>query len=263
MKQHTLLGIAAALTAFVLVVIGALVGQMSQTGAPVAADTVIVPTEAPVSAPVALDPTVEALIREREAAYQQALAEANRRLAEANRHLEAANRQIAQQTNQQQSAPAAQNPASAQNPAPAQPTYPISIEQAQAIASNLANGATLTKPAELVRYQGTPAYEVIFDRSAVYVDAQSGAVIASTLTQPQPATTQQGITADQAAQIALAYRGGGQIKKVKFERERGIDVYEVKFTDGAEVYVAASDGAVVYARLDKAKKEDDDHKDDD
>lgn len=263
MKQHTLLGIAAALTAFVLVVIGALAGQMSQTGAPVAADTVIVPTEAPVSAPVALDPTVEALIREREAAYQQALAEANRRLAEANRHLEAANRQIAQQTNQQQSAPAAQNPASAQNPAPAQPTYPISTEQAQAIASNLANGATLTKPAELVRYQGTPAYEVIFDRGAVYVDAQSGAVIASTLTQPQPATTQQGITADQAAQIAIAYRGGGQIKKVKFERERGIDVYEVKFTDGAEVYVAASDGAVVYARLDKAKKEDDDHKDDD
>ena len=263
MKQHTLLRIAAALTAFVLVVIGALVGQMSQTGAPVAADTVIVPTEAPVSAPVALDPTVEALIREREAAYQQALAEANRRLAEANRHLEAANRQIAQQTNQQQSAPAAQNPASAQNPAPAQPTYPISIEQAQAIASNLANGATLTKPAELVRYQGTPAYEVIFDRGAVYVDAQSGAVIASTLTQPQPATTQQGITADQAAQIAIAYRGGGQIKKVKFERERGIDVYEVKFTDGAKVYVAASDGAVVYARLDKAKKEDDDHKDDD
>jgi len=250
MKQHTLLGIAAALTAFVLVVIGALAGQMSQTGAPVAADTVIVPTEAPVSAPVALDPTVEALIREREAAYQQALAEANRRLAEANRHLEAANRQIAQQTNQQQSAPA-------------QPTYPISTEQAQAIASNLANGATLTKPAELVRYQGTPAYEVIFDRGAVYVDAQSGAVIASTLTQPQPATTQQGITADQAAQIAIAYRGGGQIKKVKFERERGIDVYEVKFTDGAEVYVAASDGAVVYARLDKAKKEDDDHKDDD
>ena len=250
MKQHTLLGIAAALTAFVLVVIGALVGQMSQTGAPVAADTVIVPTEAPVSAPVALDPTVEALIREREAAYQQALAEANRRLAEANRHLEAANRQIAQQTNQQQSAPA-------------QPTYPISTEQAQTIALSLANGATLTKPAELVRYQGTPAYEVIFDRGAVYVDAQSGAVIASTLTQPQPATTQQGITADQAAQIAVAYRGGGQIRTVELERERGIDVYEVKFTDDAEVYVAAADGAVVYARLDKAKKEDDDHKDDD
>jgi uncharacterized membrane protein YkoI len=257
MKQHTLLGIAAALTAFVLVVIGALVGQVSQTGAPTPTDTVIVPTEAPVSAPVALDPTVEALIREREAAYQQALAEANRRLAEANQRVEEANRQIAQQTNQQQSAPAAQNPA------PAQPTYPISTEQAQTIALSLSNGATLTKPAELVRYQGTPAYEVIFDRGAVYVDAQSGAVIASTLTQPQPATTQQGITADQAAQIAIAYRGGGQIKKVKFERERGIDVYEVKFTDGAEVYVAASDGAVVYARLDEAKKEDDDHKDDD
>jgi hypothetical protein len=104
MKQHTLLGIAAALTAFVLVVIGALVGQVSQTGAPTPTDTVIVPTEAPVSAPVALDPTVEALIREREAAYQRALAEANRQLAAANQRVEEANRQIAQQTNHEPAA---------------------------------------------------------------------------------------------------------------------------------------------------------------
>ncbi|MGQ9827127.1 MAG: PepSY domain-containing protein [Roseiflexus sp.] len=258
MKQHTLLGIAAALTAFILVVIGALAGQVSQTGIPAATDTVVVPTETPVSAPVALDPTVEALIREREAAYQRALEEANRQLAEANQRIETANRQIAQQTAQQQSAPAAQNSA------PTQPTYPVPPEQAQAIALSLANGATLTKPAELVLYQGTPAYEVIFDRGAVYIDAQSGAVIANTLAQPQPqSVAQMGITSDQAAQIAIAYRGEGQIKKVEFERERGVDVYEVKFTDGAKVYVAASDGAVVYARLDKAQNNDDKRNDKD
>ena len=253
MKQHTLLGIAAALTAFVLVLIGALAGQISQSSAPVAsvatdavADPVVVSTEAPASAPAVLDPALEALIREREAAYQRALAEANRRL-------EAANSQVAQQMNQQQSAPAPQGPAAAQ------PAYPISTEQAQAIALGLANGATLARPAELVRYQGAPAYEVIFDRGAVYVDAQSGAVLASTLTQSQPQPVgQTRITPDQAAQIAIAYRGGGQIRKVELEHERGVEAYEVKFTDGAKVYVAVSDGAVVYARLDKASKRDSD-----
>jgi uncharacterized membrane protein YkoI len=255
MNQRTLLGIAAALTAFVLVVVGALVGRVTQTDAPVAADVVMAPTLAPTDASIVLDPTVEALIRERESAYQQALNEANQQLTEANWRLKEANRQIAQQQSSQQAAEQQNNP---QNTA-----YPVSAEQAHIIASRLAPGALLTKPAELVLYQGTPAYEVVFERGAVYVDARSGSVLANTLTQPQPATTQQGITADQAAQIAVAYRGGGQIRTVELERERGIDVYEVKFTDDAEVYVAAADGAVVYARLDKAKKEDDDHKDDD
>ncbi len=237
MDQRTLLGVAAALTAFVLVVIGALVGRVTQTAVPSATDVVVVPTQAPTDAPVALDPTVEALIRQREVAYRQALNEANQRLEEANRRIE-------QQAAAQQSAP----------------TYPVSAEQAQAIAQNLAQGANLVKPAELVLYQGAPAYEIVFDAGAVYVDAQSGTAFANTLAQP---AASQPVNAEQAAQIALAYRGGGQIREVKFERERGIDVYEVKFTDGAEVYVAASDGAVVYARLDKAKEEekrDDDEK---
>lgn len=267
MKQHTLLGIAAALTAFVLVLIGALAGQILQSSAPVTsvatdavADPVVVSTEAPASAPAALDPAMEALIREREAAYQQALEEANKQLAEANRRLEAANRQVAQQMNQQQSAPAPQAPAAAQ------PAYPISTEQAQAIALGLANGATLARPAELVLYQTTPAYEVIFDRGAVYIDAQTGAMLASTLTQPQPQplaqpVAQTRITPDQAAQIAIAYRGGGAIRKIELEHKRGVEAYEVKFTDSAKVYVAASDGAVVYARLDKAsERKGDDHK---
>lgn len=250
MKQSTLLGIAAALTAFVLVLVGALAGQLTQTSA-VATPTAVEATAAPTDTAVALDPAVEAVIREREAAYQQALTEANRQIAEANRRLEEANRQIAQQAAPQAAAP--------QQSAP---TYPVSAEQAQAIAQNLAQGATLIKPAELVLYQGAPTYEVIFDIGAVYVDARNGTVLANTLVQSaafpaQPVAPAQQVSAEQAAQIAIVYRGGGQVRKIERENERGIDVYEVKFTDGAKVYVAVSDGAVVYARLDKAQEDDD------
>lgn len=263
MKQSTLLGIAAALTAFVLVLVGALAGRLTQTSAS-ASPTVVEATTAPTEAAVALDPTVEALIREREAAYQQALNQANQQITEANRRLEEANRRITEQAAQQAAQPAAAQQPNHVASAPGQtaPAYPIAAEQAQTIALSLAQGATLTRPAELVLYQGTPAYEIIFDTGAVYVDAQNGAVLANTLVQPaafpaQPVAPAQPINAEQAAQIAIAYRGGGQVRKVERENERGMDVYEVKFTDGAEVYVAASDGAVVYARLDKAKGDDD------
>ncbi len=259
MKQSTLLGIAAAMTAFVLVLVGALAGQLTQPGASVT-PAVVEATAAPTDATVVLDPTVEALIREREAAYQRALAEAQQRLAEANRQLEEANRQIAQQQAVQQPVQASTSQGSA--PATAASAPAVSADQAQAIALNLAQGATLVRPAELVLYQGVPAYEVIFATGAVYVDAQNGAVLASTLAQPaQPVAQVQDISAEQAAQIAITYRGGGQVRKVERENEHGMEVYEVKFIDGAEVYVAASDGAVVYARLDKAddrEKHDDD-----
>lgn len=262
MKQSTLLGIAAAMTAFVLVLIGALAGQLTQPGAPVT-PAVVEATTAPPDVTVVLDPTTEALIREREATYQQALAEAQQQLVEANRRIEAANRQIAQQQAVQQPVQqqAVQQPVQAstsQGSAPATAAYApaVSADQAQAIALNLAQGATLVRPAELVLYQGVPAYEVIFATGAVYIDAQNGAVLASTLV--QPVAQVQDISAEQAAQIAIAYRGGGEVRKVERENEHGVEAYEVKFTDGAEVYVAASDGAVVYARLDKAKNNDDD-----
>ncbi|MFQ3631156.1 PepSY domain-containing protein [Roseiflexus sp.] len=276
MKQSTLLGIAAAMTAFVLVLVGALAGQLTQPGASVT-PAVVEATTAPTDVTVVLDPTTEALIREREAKYQQALIEAQQRLVEANRRIEAANRQVAQQQaiQQQVQQQAVQQPVQQQatqgsSPMSAAYTPVVTAEQAQTIASNLAQGATLVKPAELVLYQGVPAYEVIFENGAVYIDAQNGAVLANTLVQPvaqvQPIAQMQNISAEQAAQIAIAYRGGGQVREVERENEHGVEAYEVKFTDGAEVYVAASDGAVVYARLDKAEKnDDDDHekKDDD
>jgi uncharacterized membrane protein YkoI len=258
MMNRTMLFIAATLTAFMLVVIGGVVSRISTTSSPEPVPTEIVVEMTPISVP-ALDPTAEALLREREAAYQAALAEANRRLAEANQQLNTAQRELNEMSAQVSvPAPAAPAPAApapaAPAPAPAAPApaappapvYAVSPEQAQAIAQANAQGATLIRAPELVSLQGVPAYEVVFDRGAIYVDAQTGAILANTIsTGTQVANA---INEDQAIAAAVAYMGGGTVAKVKREYEHGVDVYEVKFADGSEVYVDAYSGQVVYAR---------------
>ncbi len=284
--NRTMLLIAATLTAFVLVVIGGVVSRISTTSAPEPVPTEIVVETTPVVVP-ALDPTAEALLREREAAYQAALAEANRRLAEANQQLNIAQRELNEMA-AQESAPAPAAPASAAPapaapapaapapvvpapvaPAPAAPApaappapvYAVSPEQAQAIAQANAQGATLIRAPELVSLQGVPAYEVVFDRGAIYVDAQTGAILANTIsTGTQVANA---INEDQAIAAAVAYMGGGTVAKVKREYEHGVDVYEVKFADGSEVYVDAYSGQVVYAKVKNTVNENDDGKKDD
>jgi Tfp pilus assembly protein FimV len=259
MMNRTMLFIAATLTAFMLVVIGGVVSRISTTSSPEPVPTEIVVEMTPISVP-ALDPTAEALLREREAAYQAALAEANRRLAEANQQLNTAQRELNEMSAQVSvPAPAAPAPAApapaALAPAPAAPApaappapvYAVSPEQAQAIAQANAQGATLIRAPELVSLQGVPAYEVVFDRGAIYVDAQTGAILANTIsTGTQVANA---INEDQAIAAAVAYLGGGTVAKVKREYEHGVDVYEVKFADGSEVYVDAYSGQVVYAKL--------------
>jgi uncharacterized membrane protein YkoI len=211
MNQRTLLLIATVLTGFLLVIGGGLAGRIF-TKAPLAASAppaTVVAATVQVSAPTVaaeLDPTVQTLIREREATYQQALADANAQLSEANSRIEQANQQIAAANTQikvQEAArptskpvaiPRAAPPAA---PIPAAPTtqpaapaaqpaaaYAISVEQAQAIALAYAPGAQLQRPAELVRFQGTPAYEVALDRGTLYIDAQSGQVIYSGIVAP-------------------------------------------------------------------------------
>lgn len=232
MSQRTMLIIAAALTAFVLVLVGGVAARLSQPADSQAATSA---PAVPADAEITLDPTAQALLAEREAAYQQALAEANRRIDQANAQLAQANAQLAQ-------APAVAAPASSA----AAPGYAIAAEQAQQIALGAAPGAALRKPAELVLYQDRPAYEVALDRGLVYVDAQSGAILANGAVAP---ATQGAVSPEQAAQIAVAYRGGGEVREVERERERGASVYEVKFSDGGEVYVDAATGQVVYARI--------------
>jgi len=273
MMNRTMLFIAATLTAFMLVVIDGVVSRISTTSSPEPVPTEIVVEMTPISVP-ALDPTAEALLREREAAYQAALAEANRRLAEANQQLNTAQRELNEMSAQVSvPAPAAPAPAApapaALAPAPAAPApaappapvYAVSPEQAQAIAQANAQGATLIRAPELVSLQGVPAYEVVFDRGAIYVDAQTGAILANTIsTGTQVANA---INEDQAIAAAVAYMGGGTVAKVKREYEHGVDVYEVKFADGSEVYVDAYSGQVVYAKVKNTVNENDDGKKDD
>ncbi|MFN3373612.1 MAG: PepSY domain-containing protein [Chloroflexus sp.] len=167
-------------------------------------------------------------------------------------------------------APAAPAPAPAAPPAP---TYAVSQQQAQEIALANAGGATLVRAPELVSLQGTPAYEVVFDRGAIYIDAQTGAVLANTIAAPQVAQPNP-ISPDQAVAAATAYLGGGTVVEVEREYEHGVDVYEVKFSDGSEVYVDAYTGQIAYAKIkndggdnddddDEKKDDDDDEKKDD
>lgn len=239
MTQRTMLIIAAGLTAFVLVLVGGLANRLSS-------GTAMVPTATTASAPAqategTLDPTVEALIREREAAYQQALAEANSRLEQANQQLA----EMAQQT-----VPAAEQAvttAPAVAPAVAPVTYAVTPEQAQQLALERVPGATLIRTPEVVSYQGVAAYEVVLDQGTLYLDAQSAAVLADSTTTRAASGGQ--ITAEEAAQAALLYAGGGTVRKTELEQERGVLVYEVKFADESEIYVDATTGQVIYAKI--------------
>lgn len=201
MSQRTLLAAAAAITSFILVVAVALAGRL--TGG----DAATSPTEATAS------------FAEREAAYQATIAEANRRL-------ELANQQLASQPTP---------------PGPPAAGYAVSGEQAQTLALAAAPGATLTRPAELVRFQGTPAYEVVLDRGTIYIDAERATVLAN-------GAGGEPVSPEQAAQIAQTYRGGGEVDEV--ERAHG-GTYEVEFSDGATVYVDPAHGQIVYAQLDE------------
>lgn len=171
-QQRSMLMIAAALTAFILVLLAGLATRLSQTAT--ALPTTVADTLAtPVASTVVLDPATAALVQEREAAYQAALAEANSRLAQANQ-------QLAQAPIASGAAPAAVSPRGAE----------------QAAVSSF--------------------------------------------------------SAEQAAAVAVSYRGGGVVRSVERESEHGMQVYEVKFTDGGKVYVDVASGQVVYARLTEA-----------
>lgn len=272
MNQRTAISLAAALTALVLAAVG-LTAWLNRPAEPAPSGA---PAEVAASDPTAgaLDPTVEALMREREAAYQAALAEANARLEAANAEVARANAQVAQAAEGQQQLheqlAQAQAPVVVQAPAaqaaPAAPSFAVTPEQAQATALAVAPGAAVSAAPELVSFEGAPAYEVRLDRGLVYVDAQSGAVLANGAAQP-PAPAAQGpaISGEQAAQLAIAYRGGGEVDEVERDEEDGLQVYEVKFRDGSKVYVDAASGQVVYARIQQGGGEDehdDEHEDD-
>jgi uncharacterized membrane protein YkoI len=80
---------------------------------------------------------------------------------------------------------------------------------------------------------------------------------------PVQGTSTLTLSAEQAITVALAYRGTGSVQGVELKEERGLNVYEVTFTDGGEIYVDATSGQVVYAQLSNGDGGDDDDEHDD
>lgn len=119
------------LTAFVLMLVGGVVATLAAPQR-----TAVEPATVPLA--------------QREAEWQQLLAEANARLKQAY---------------------AAENP-----PAPAQ-SPDIGVLGAARAALLAVPGARLIRPPELVNYEGTPAYEVLFDQGPVYLDAATGQLL--------------------------------------------------------------------------------------
>jgi uncharacterized membrane protein YkoI len=140
MNQRLALLLATGLSTFLLVTGGAIAGRVTQ------AEATLTPTVAPTE-------DIVALLQEREAQYQQLLAQANAQLEQA----------YAQQTAQPSPTPESQ--------------YPITPDQAAMIAMGQVPGATLMSTPELVNFQGAIAYEVVLNRGKVYVDATTGTVL--------------------------------------------------------------------------------------
>ena len=157
MNQKFVLIMAASITAFVLVIGGAIVGRAGQ------------PDVAVTLTPDAAEG--QAIYAQREAEYQARLDEANAALAAA----------YAQQgTVAQNSSPAVQLAVS--EPVT---TATISPQDAMLVAAINAPNANILRTPELVNYQGTVAYEVTLDLGVMYVDANTGLLLYNGTAQPQ------------------------------------------------------------------------------
>ncbi len=179
MNQKIAFLFAGILTAFLLVIGGGLAGRLSQSSAAPAPAPTAAPADA---APVAqIDPSAQliAQMQQREAAYQQLIDQANQRLQAAYAQQQATVAQI----NQARSAAPARSAQPAQTQAPAaaaaaQPAAPsLSPEAAINIAINASNGKRMTREPQLVLFENQVAYEIGFTNGAIYIDANSGAVL--------------------------------------------------------------------------------------
>lgn len=269
MNQRMMLPIAATLTAFILVVVGSLATYMTiiPEAQPIKTNNTVSAVNAadiPSTAQPAVDLATETLIKQREAAYQKALADANQRIEQANQQVATMNAQLAQ--------------AKVAKPAPSAPSspYALSVEQAQDIALSLAPGARLTKTPEVVSYQGASAYEVVLNVGTLYINAQTGAILGTKAAASAPATNTAAsapatniaasapvvaatatsvpvvstlISPEQAATIAVSYRGSGKVQMVGLQRERGVDFYLVVLDDGSQIIVDAANSQVLYANI--------------
>jgi hypothetical protein len=156
MNQKFFLTLAAAITACILVIGGAIIGQAAQP------DIVTLTPDAA---------EIQNLYAQREAQYKA-------RLEEANAALSAAYAQ------QQETAAQTSNPTQPVVEAPVPAT--ISPQDALLVAAITAPRAKILRLPELVNYQGVVAYEITLDAGVLYVDANTGALLYDGTKQTQP-----------------------------------------------------------------------------
>jgi uncharacterized membrane protein YkoI len=138
-RKNALL-MASALTALILVLVGGVATRLSDDASAQGAQVD--------AASTGLDEQALAVMQERENAYRQMIDQANQLLAG--------------------------TPADS-----GAPTFPISADTAVAIVLTTVRGGELQKPPELVDYMGAAAYEVSLVQGLVYVDANTGKILAN------------------------------------------------------------------------------------
>ncbi len=193
MKMKWAVPLSVFITVIILSVIGGIVFSKNRgTAAPAIATA------------AAMDPT-------REAQYQALIAQANETIAQANQKIA--------ELSANQAAPVV-------TPTP----YPVSADQASAIASRASGEIALAIP-ELVNYSGNVSYSVTFPDGVVYVDANSGKVLYNGVQVTQI------ISKDQAAQIAINYTGDSRVVDVMSGYYNNAPAYQVTFSNGEKVYI--------------------------
>lgn len=176
MNQRNALAVSACITAFILVIAGAVAAYFARGGTASHSASATPATLAQETTTTASDtgPDLQTLIDQREATYRQQLEQANRQLQQANAQLQQAYKQLQAQTPTAVPVPSDAGQTQFASSAPA---YAVTPEQAAIIALNAVPGSMLSRTPEVVNYQGSVAYEVQLDGGPVYVDAQSGQIL--------------------------------------------------------------------------------------
>jgi uncharacterized membrane protein YkoI len=178
---------------------------------------------------------------QREEAYQQLIQQANDQLMEANAKLQEMQDKLAQVSPTQTIA----LPISSQS-VDSQPTandpaadYAVSTDQADQIALKTVElGSKQLKDPELVDFEGKAAYEIVFEKGSVFIDAQTGEVLFN-------GTVPQTISLEHAAQIAGDYTNDHNILQVDQVKQGTHTLYRVIFKNGNMAYLDMT-GQILY-----------------
>jgi hypothetical protein len=155
--------------------------------------------------------------------YQQLVADANQKIETANNNL------LAMQSQLEQLQPA--QPAMQKTSALANLSAAITADAAGQIAQQVANkGQTLLKQPELVDFQGKAAFEALFDKGSIFVDAQDGTILFN-------GTIPQQITAEEASQIVVDYMNYKNVLQVDLIHLGNQPLYRVILQNGYIAYV--------------------------